>query len=60
VVIVGGSIRGRTEVLPTSIYLEMAVGNIKHALSIALIMLLVASLVLITVRSVSGKSVFGT
>ena len=60
VVIVGGSIRGRTEVLPTSIYLEMAVGNIKHALAIALIMLLVASLVLIIVRSVSGKSVFGT
>jgi len=60
VVIVGGSIRGRTEVLPTSIYLEMMVGNVKKALAIALIMLLVASLVLVIVRSVSGKSVFGT
>ena len=60
VVIFGGSIRGRTEVLPTSIYLEIMVGNVKNALAIALIMLLVASLVLIIVRSVSGKSVFGT
>ena len=60
VVIVGGSIRGSTEVLPTSIYLEMAVGNIKHALAITLIMLIAAAAVLVSVRMASGKSIFGT
>lgn len=60
VIIVGGSIRGQTEILPTAIYLEVSVGNIKNALVVALIMLISATLVLIGVRSISGKSVFGT
>jgi len=58
--IVGGTIKGRTEILPTTIYLEVEVGNINNALGVALIILFSAAAVLVCVRLVSGKSVFGT
>ncbi len=47
-----GSVRMRTEVLPTTIYLEQSVGKIEVALAVALAMIALATLVLVTVRLV--------
>lgn len=60
IVIVGGAVRGKTEVLPTSIYLEISIGRLEVAIAISLVMMVVAAVVLITMRLFSGKSVFGT
>jgi len=50
-----GATRFRTEVLPTSIYLEVAVGNIQEGLSVALLMIVAALVVLIVFKKVGGK-----
>jgi molybdate transport system permease protein len=60
IVIVAGAVRGKTEVLPTSIYLEVSIGRLEAALAVALIMIAVATGVLIVMRAISGRSVFGT
>ncbi len=59
IIIVGGSVRGRTEVLPTAIYLELSIGRLEHSLAISLLMVVTAVIVLVTLRLVSGKSLFG-
>jgi molybdate transport system permease protein len=58
VTMVAGTMRGRTEVLPTSIYLEVSIGRIEVALVISILMMLTAGLVLIAVRTLSGRSLF--
>lgn len=58
VTMVAGAVRGRTEVLPTSIYLEVSIGRIEVALVISILMMLTAGLVLIAVRTLSGRSLF--
>ncbi|MGL6076140.1 MAG: ABC transporter permease [Fimbriiglobus sp.] len=50
VLIFAGITRERTEVLPTTIYLELSVGEIETALAVALVMLGVACLVAGSVR----------
>ena len=50
-----GATRFRTEVLPTSIYLEVSVGNLHAALSVALLMIVIALVVLIVLKKVGGK-----
>ena len=47
-----GAARGRTEVLPTTIYLEQSVGNIDTAVAVAVVMVAVAAVALITIRFV--------
>jgi len=46
-----GAVRNRTEVLPTSIYLEQSVGHVEVALAVALLMLLLATVALVIVRT---------
>ncbi len=60
VIIVGGAVRGRTEVLPTAIYLEISIGRLEIALAISLLMIIVATLVLVCMRAVSGRALFGS
>lgn len=60
IVLVAGAVRHRTEVLPTSIYLEISIGKLEVAIAIALVMIIMASFVLVGLRLISGKSVFGT
>ncbi|MGY8652946.1 MAG: ABC transporter permease [Verrucomicrobiia bacterium] len=50
ILVFAGSTRMRTEVLPTSVYLEMQAGNTKGMLAVALIMIAAATLVLIAAR----------
>ncbi|MBT4667083.1 MAG: hypothetical protein HOB63_11275 [Opitutae bacterium] len=45
----------RTEVLPSSVYLEMQAGNLKGMLAISLIMILAAAAVLVTSRLMGMK-----
>jgi len=45
-----GAVRMRTEVLPTTVYLEQSVGRIDVALAVAILMLLLATVALVAVR----------
>ena len=47
-----GAVRMRTEVLPTTIYLEQSVGRIEVALAVALLMIALATVALVTIRLV--------
>ncbi len=53
----GGCLRGRTEVLSSTIDLEYAAGNQEVALAIALLAIFIALVSLLTIRAVAGKSV---
>ncbi len=50
-----GAVRMRTEVLPTTIYLEQSVGRIEVALAVALLMVVLATIALVLIRSVSRR-----
>ena len=50
-----GSIRGRTEVMPVSIYLELNSGNLSGAVLIALLMIVIAAVVLLVTRVVADR-----
>lgn len=45
-----GAVRMRTEVLPTTIYLETSIGRIEVALAVALVMIAIAAVALLTIR----------
>ena len=47
-----GAVRMRTEVLPTTIYLEQSVGRIEVALAVAMLMIALATMALVTIRVV--------
>ena len=53
VLVFAGSFRGRTEVLPVSIYLELNSGNVAGAAMISLMMIAIAATVLLLVRVVA-------
>jgi molybdate transport system permease protein len=50
ILIFSGATRMRTEVLPTSVFLELSVGNIEAAAAVSLIMVVAALAVLILAR----------
>lgn len=51
-IILVGTMRFRTEVLPTTVFLEQSVGRIEVALAVAMLMLILAAAALVTVRLV--------
>ena len=51
ILIFSGATRLRTEVLPTTVFLELSVGNIEAAVAVSLLMVAAALLVLIVIRS---------
>ena len=51
-----GITRFRTEVLPTSIFLEVSVGNLHAALSISLLMIAAAIVFLVAFKLLGGKA----
>ena len=51
-----GAVRMRTEVLPTTIYLEQSVGRIEVALAVAVVMLALATAALVSIRIVGLQS----
>ncbi|OEU68457.1 MAG: hypothetical protein BA863_07840 [Desulfovibrio sp. S3730MH75] len=56
---VAGSVRARTEVLPTSIFLELSIGRLDVSLGVSLLMIAVAFLMLLLLRIVFGANIFG-
>jgi len=54
VLLFAGATRFRTEVLPSTIYLELAIGNLNGALAVSLLMVLVSLVVLILIRAGGG------
>jgi molybdate transport system permease protein len=50
ILVFAGSTRMRTEVLPTSVYLEMQAGNLQGILAVSLIMIFAAVIVLVITR----------
>lgn len=55
ILIFSGATRMRTEVLPTTVFLEMSVGNIEAAVAVSLIMILSGFTVLMIVRLFGDK-----
>ena len=51
ILVFAGATRMRTEVLSTSVYLELSVGNVEAALAVSLLMIAVAVVVLLVVRA---------
>ncbi len=58
ILIFAGATRMKTEVLPTTVFLEMSVGNIDAALAVSLLMVFAAILVLLIVR-IGGHDLAG-
>jgi molybdate transport system permease protein len=50
ILVFSGATRMRTEVLPTSVFLELSVGNIEAAVAVSLLMVFAAVLVLVIIR----------
>ena len=53
-----GAVRMRTEVLPTTIYLEQSIGNIEVALAVAVMMIVMATIALVGIRLLSSRQQF--
>lgn len=56
IIIFSGATRMHTEVLPTSIYLELSIGHIEAALAVALLMMLMGLVTLVTIKSFGGAA----
>jgi len=56
ILVFAGATRYRTEVLPTTVWLELSVGNLESAVAVSLVMILIAIAVLVVVRA-SGERV---
>ena len=50
ILVFAGATRMRTEVLPTTVFLELSIGNIEAAVSVSLIMVITATCVLVLAR----------
>ena len=56
ILIFSGATRMRTEVLPTTVFLEMSVGNVEAAVAVSVIMVLAAVVVLLLIRLAGNES----
>lgn len=59
ILIFSGATRGRTEVLPTTVFLELSIGNLEAAVAVSLLMILAAIAVLLLVRSFGSEGTIG-
>lgn len=57
VLLVAGTMRGRTEIMPTTIFLEVSIGRIEVALVIGVMMILISMVMLLILKRVGGKGV---
>lgn len=55
ILIFSGATRLRTEVLPTTVFLELSVGNIEAAVAVSLLMVAAAVVVLLVIRSYGSE-----
>ena len=50
ILVFAGAIRGKTEVLPSTVFLEISIGNLEGAVVVSLLMVSIAVIVLVAVR----------
>jgi len=55
ILVFAGATRMKTEVLPTTVWLELSVGNLEAAVAVSLFMVLLAIVVLVVVRATGEK-----
>jgi molybdate transport system permease protein len=55
ILVFAGATRMKTEVLPTTVWLELSVGNLEAAVAVSLLMVLFAVGVLVAVRKVGER-----
>jgi molybdate transport system permease protein len=55
ILVFAGATRMKTEVLPTTVWLELSVGNLEAAVAVSLFMVLLAVLVLVAVRATGER-----
>ena len=55
ILVFAGATRMKTEVLPTSVFIELSVGHLEGAVAVSLLMVALALVVLVTVRLVGAK-----
>jgi len=55
ILVFAGATRMRTEVLPTTVWLELSVGNLESAVAVSLVMILIAVAVLVVVRATGER-----
>ena len=55
ILVFAGATRMKTEVLPTTVWLELSVGNLEAAVAVSLLMVLFAVAVLVAVRKVGER-----
>ena len=58
VLLIAGTMRGRTEIMPTTIFLETSIGRIEVALVVGALMILISGATLITFKKLGGKGYF--
>jgi molybdate transport system permease protein len=56
VIVFAGATRGRTEVLSTSVYLELSFGDVEAAVCVSLLLVLMAAIVLLVLRLLNTES----
>jgi molybdate transport system permease protein len=54
ILIFSGTTRLRTEILPTSIYLEFSVGHVQAALAVSIVMVAASMVVLLLMKKLGG------
>jgi len=59
ILVFAGATRQKTEVLPTSVYLELSVGNVEGAVAVSLLMIALALAVLFVVRTLARRHIPG-
>ncbi|MDD2599701.1 MAG: ABC transporter permease [Kiritimatiellae bacterium] len=59
ILLVAGTMRGKTEIMPTTIFLETSIGRLEVALVIAEMMVLISLATLILFKRLGGKGVAG-
>jgi molybdate transport system permease protein len=60
ILVFAGATRGRTEVLSTTVFLEINIGNLQGAVAVSLLMIMLALAVILLVRTVGERTVLGT
>ena len=59
ILVFAGATRGRTEVLSTTVFLEINIGNLQGAVAVSLLMILLALAVILLVRTLGERTVMG-
>ena len=57
ILVFAGATRMHTEVLPTTIFLELSIGNIEAAVAVSMLMVLAALVVLVVVRMFGNQPI---